>query len=85
MSVALLSAFSMTLSMVERQDQPGVDDGCSIVIYGGHAPNHKRALAQPIEGDQANNKVSEVLNHWESSKDNPVDEPLGVVNLQGGF
>ena len=33
----------------------------------------------------SNSLTSEVLNHGESSKDDPVGEPLGVVVLHGGL
>ena len=41
------------MPLEERRDQPGVDDGCSVAVYGGHAPDHKRVLAQLIEEDPA--------------------------------
>lgn len=67
------------------QDDLGVDDGSSIVVHGGHAPDHEQALAQPVKGDPASDEVSKVLNYGESSKNDPVGEPLGIVALQGGL
>jgi len=56
----------------DRQDHLGVDDGSSIVLHGGHAPDHEQALAEPVERNPSSNEVSEVLNNREGSKDDPV-------------
>ena len=56
-----------------------IDDGSSIAIQRGHAPDQEGDLAEPVEGNPASDEVSEVFDDRESSEDHPVGEPLRVV------
>ena len=62
-----------------------IDDGSSIAIQRGHAPDQEGDLAEPVEGNPASDEVSEVFDDRESSEDHPVGEPLGVVRFALGL
>lgn len=54
-------------------------------IKGWHAPNQESTFAQPIKWQPPNNEIGKRLQNGESGKNDPVNEPLGVVAFIGRF
>ena len=45
------------LLIMDDSPSPGIDDLRSVVLHGGHAPDHEEALHQPVEGHPANQDI----------------------------
>jgi len=69
----------------EGQDDAVVDHAGPVGLERGHAPDEEETLAEPVEGDPANQEVGEELEEGEEGEDNPVGQPLGVVLLHLGL
>ena len=65
----------------EGQNQLGVDDVSSVVLDRREAPAEEDALGEPVEGEPADSGVGEGLEDGEEGKDDPVDQPAGLVVL----